>query len=59
LSNADKGAVGLIPALDTEYDLMNDLGFNLCVMPWSLVVRSVAYFGIRVSQQSRGPRDIG
>jgi len=22
-----------------EYDLMNNLGFNLCVVPWSLVVR--------------------
>ena len=39
--------------------LMNDLSFNLCVVPWSLVVKLVAYFGIRVSQQSRGPRDTG
>ena len=37
--------------------LMNNLGFNLCVVPWSPVVRSVAYFGMRVSWQSRGPRD--
>ena len=22
-----------------EYDLMNDLGFNLCVVPWSPVMR--------------------
>jgi len=22
-----------------EYNLMNDLGFNLCVAPWSLVVK--------------------
>ena len=29
-----------------ENDLLNDLGFNLCVAPWSLVVRLVAYFGI-------------
>ena len=25
---------------------MNDLGFNLCVVPWSPVVRLVAYFGV-------------
>ena len=25
---------------------MNDLGFNLCVAPRSLVVRLVAYFGV-------------
>ena len=29
-----------------ENDLLNDLGFNLCVAPWSLVVRLVAYFGV-------------
>ena len=27
-------------------DLLNDLGFNLCVVPRSLVVRLVAYFGV-------------
>jgi len=30
-----------------ESDLLNDLGFNLCVAPRSLVVRLVAYFGVR------------
>ena len=25
---------------------MNDLGFNLCVAPWSLVMRLVAYFRV-------------
>jgi len=30
-----------------ESDLLNNLGFNLCVAPWSLVVRLVAYFGVR------------
>ena len=30
-----------------ESDLLNDLGFNLCVAPWSPVVRLVAYFGVR------------
>ena len=26
--------------------MLNDLGFNLCVAPWSPVVRLVAYFGV-------------
>jgi len=30
-----------------ESDLLNDLGFNLCVAPRSPVVRLVAYFGVR------------
>jgi len=30
-----------------ESDLLNDLGFNLCVMPRSLAVRLVAYFGVK------------
>ena len=29
-----------------ESDLLNDLGFNLCVVPRSLVVRLVTYFGV-------------
>ena len=29
-----------------ESDLLNDLGFNLCIVPRSLVVRLVAYFGV-------------
>jgi len=29
-----------------ESDLLNDLGFNLCVAPQSLVVRLVTYFGV-------------
>jgi len=29
-----------------ENDLLNDLGFNLCVAPRSPVVRLVAYFGV-------------
>ena len=29
-----------------ENDLLNDLGFNLCVVPWSPVMRLVAYFGV-------------
>ena len=26
--------------------MLNDLGFNLCVAPWSPVVRLVTYFGV-------------
>ena len=26
--------------------MLNNLGFNLCVAPWSLVVRLVTYFGV-------------
>ena len=29
-----------------ENDLLNNLGFNLCVVPRSPVVRLVAYFGV-------------
>jgi len=30
-----------------ENDLLNDLGFNLCVAPQSPVMRLVAYLGVR------------
>ena len=30
-----------------ENDLLNDLGFNLCVAPRSPVVRLVTYFGVK------------
>jgi len=29
-----------------ENDLLNDLGFNLCIAPQSLVMRLVVYFGV-------------
>jgi len=32
--------------IGAENDLLNDLGFNLCVAPRSLVVRLVAYFRV-------------
>jgi len=32
--------------IGVENDLLNDLGFNLCVVPQSLVVRLVMYFGV-------------
>ena len=71
MSNTDKGAVGLIPALnlanltlsnsvkpqektpverkdiEVEYDLMNNLGFNLCIVPQSLVIRWSCISGLR------------
>jgi len=30
-----------------ENNLLNDLGFNLCIVPQSPVVRLVTYFGVR------------
>jgi len=33
--------------IGAENDLLNNLGFNLCVAPWSPVVRLVAYFGVK------------
>jgi len=32
--------------IGVENDLLNDLGFNLCVAPQSPVVRLVTYFGV-------------
>jgi len=32
--------------IGVENDLLNDLGFNLCVVPQSLVMRLVTYFGV-------------
>ena len=32
--------------IEAENDLLNNLGFNLCVVPWSLVVRLVVYFRV-------------
>jgi len=43
--------------IEAENDLLNDLGFNLCVAPWSPVVRLVAYFGVMESRQDRGPKE--
>ena len=38
-----------------ENDLLNDLGFNLCVAPRSLVVRLVAYFGVEEVAKTEVP----
>jgi len=40
-----------------ENNLLNDLGFNLCVAPRSPVVRLVTYFGVVESRQDRGPKE--
>jgi len=39
-------------------DLLNNLGFNLCVVPWSPVVVLVMYFGVKGSHQRRGPKEV-
>jgi len=44
--------------VEAENDLLNDLGFNLCVVPRSPVVRLVAYFGVMGSRQDRGPKEL-
>ena len=43
---------------EAENDLLNDLGFNLCVAPQSLVVRLVTYFRVMESHQDRGPKEL-
>ena len=37
---------------------MNNLSFNLCVTPQSLVVMLVAYFGVEGSPQRRDPNEV-
>ena len=44
--------------LEQSMTLINDLGFNLCVAPQSLVVRLVAYFRVEGSCQNRGPKEV-
>jgi len=44
--------------IKAENDLLNDLGFNLCVVPRSPVVRLVAYFEVMESRQDRGPKEL-
>jgi len=38
--------------------LINNLGLNLCIAPWSLVMILVAYFGVEGSHQNRGPKEV-
>jgi len=44
--------------VEVENNLLNDLGFNLCVAPRSPVVRLVAYFRVIGSRQDRGPKEL-
>jgi len=44
--------------LERSMTLMNDLSFNLYVVPWSPVVRLVTYFGVEGSRQNRGPKKV-
>jgi len=44
--------------IGAEYDLMNDLGFNLYIAPQSPVMMLVMYFGVEGSRQRRGPKKV-
>jgi len=46
LSNNKKRLWRTVKNVGAENDLLNDLGFNLCVAPQFLVVRLVTYFGV-------------
>jgi len=37
--------------IGVKYNLVNNLGFNLCVAPQSLVMRLVTYFRVEKSHQ--------
>jgi len=44
--------------IGAEYDLMDDLGFNLCIVPWFLVMMLVTYFRVEGNHQRRGPKEV-
>ena len=46
LSNDKRRLWQTVKDVGAENDLLNDLGFNLCVASRSPVVRLVAYFGV-------------
>ena len=46
LSNDKRRLQWTVKDVGAGNDLLNDLGFNLCVAPWSPVMRLVAYFGV-------------
>jgi len=46
LAMIEKRLRRIVKDVGAENDLLNNLGFNLCVAPWSLVVRLVVYFGV-------------
>jgi len=46
LSNDKRRLQWTVKNVGAENNLLNDLGFNLCVAPRSLVVRLVTYFRV-------------
>jgi len=46
LSNDKRRLRWTVKDVGAGNDLLNDLGFNLCVVPWSPVMRLVTYFGV-------------
>ena len=46
LAMIEKRLQRIVKDVGAENDLLNDLGFNLCVAPRSPVVRLVMYFGV-------------
>ena len=44
--------------IGAEYNLINDLGFNLCIASQSLVMRLVTYFEVKGSHQNKGPKEV-
>jgi len=53
-----EGSGGQVKTLEQSTTLMNNLGFNLCVAPQSLVMRLVAYFRVEGSHQNRGSKKV-
>ena len=47
IAKPEKRLQWTIKDVGAENNLLNDLGFNLCVTPWSPVMRLVAYFRVR------------
>jgi len=47
IAKPEKRLQWTIKDIGAENNLLNDLGFNLCVTPWSPVMRLVAYFRVR------------
>jgi len=47
IAKPEKRLQWTIKDVGAENNLLNNLGFNLCVTPWSPVMRLVAYFRVR------------
>jgi len=46
IANPERRLWWTVKDVRAENDLLNNLGFNLCVAPQSPVVRLVVYFGV-------------